>query len=170
VLIKASRAWMADVTAADVSVCRLSDGALLEGRAPSVELGLHVGALRRRPDMNVVLHFQTPFATALACRRGPAPDYNVLPEIAYYIGPVAQVPYRLPGSPELAQAVSDALGRCDLAQLANHGQATVAKDYAHAIQNACFFELACEVIVRNAGRSRAIPRGRRPQKGSRAGA
>jgi ribulose-5-phosphate 4-epimerase/fuculose-1-phosphate aldolase len=161
---------MADVTAADVSVCRLSDGALLSGRAPSVELGLHLGALRRRPEMNVVLHFQTPFATTLACRRGPPPDYNVLPEIAYYIGPVARVPYRLPGSSELAEAVAEALSRCDLAQLANHGQATVARDYAHAIQNACFFELACEIIVRNGSQSTAIPKARRPEKGSRGAA
>jgi ribulose-5-phosphate 4-epimerase/fuculose-1-phosphate aldolase len=158
VLIKASRVWMAETAEADVSVCRMADGRLLCGRPPSVETALHLAVLRNRPDMNVVLHFQTPFATALACRSGRPPDYRVLPEIPFYIGAVATVPYYPPGSSELADAVSEALARRSLVQMQNHGQVTVARDFAHAIQNACFFELACEVIVRNGGRTRVLPR------------
>ncbi len=37
----------------------------------------------------------------------------------------------------------------DLGVMANHGQVTVARDFDHAIQNAVFFELACEIILRN---------------------
>jgi ribulose-5-phosphate 4-epimerase/fuculose-1-phosphate aldolase len=158
VLIKASRVWMADATVDDISVCRLADGRLLSGRPPSVETSLHLATLRSRPDVNVVLHFQTPFATTLACRRGLEPNYNVLPEIPFYIGPIAHVPYFPPGSPALAQAVSSALAGHDMVQMANHGQATVAADFAHAIQNACFFELACEVIVRNGRSINPLPR------------
>lgn len=158
VLIKASRVWMADATVDDVSVCRLADGRLLHGRPPSVETSLHLASLRSRPDVGVVLHFQTPFATTLACRRGPKPNYSVLPEIPFYIGPIAHVPYFPPGSPALAQAVSSALAEHDMVQMANHGQVTVAADFAHAIQNACFFELACEVIVRNCGCTKPLPR------------
>jgi ribulose-5-phosphate 4-epimerase/fuculose-1-phosphate aldolase len=158
VLIKASRAWMANATRADVCVCRLSDGRILHGNKPSAEVDLHLATLRNRPDCNIVLHFQTPFATTIACRRGPAPNYNILPEIPFYIGPVASVPYFPPGSPRLAKAVSEALKRHNLVQMLNHGQAVTAVDFAHAIQDAAFFELACEIIVRNNSRTRKLPR------------
>jgi ribulose-5-phosphate 4-epimerase/fuculose-1-phosphate aldolase len=146
-LIKASRSWMERLAREDVSVCRVADGRLLRGRKPSVEIGFHSGVLRARPDVNVVLHVQSPAATALACRRGRC-NWAVIPEVPFYLGPVARVPYRLPGSRALADAVVEALGHHDLAVLENHGVVTAATDLDHAVQNAEFFELACEVLLR----------------------
>jgi ribulose-5-phosphate 4-epimerase/fuculose-1-phosphate aldolase len=37
----------------------------------------------------------------------------------------------------------------DLVVMGNHGQVTVARDMDHAIQNAMFFELASEIILRS---------------------
>jgi len=147
-LVKASRSWMARAGADDVSLCRIADGSLLEGRKPSVEIGFHAGILRTRCDANVVMHFQTPCATALACRKTDSINYFVIPEIPFYIGPVARVPYLPPGSEELARAVTEAMRDHDMVVMANHGQVTVAHDVDHAIQNAVFFELACEIILR----------------------
>jgi len=149
-LVTASRSWMERVTADDAAVCRIADGSLLDGRKPSVEIGFHAGVLRARPDVNAVLHFQSPFATALACQPD-AVDYDVIPEIPYYIGVVARIPYITPGSSELARAVTDALCDHDLVVMGNHGQTTVARDADHAIQNAVFFELACEIVLRSGG-------------------
>ena len=145
-LITASRTWLGTLTAEDVSVLRISDGELLSGRKPSVEIGIHTGSLRARPEMDVVLHFQTPAATTLACRPDEV-DYFVIPEIPYYIGRIARVPYIMPGTAELAAAVTAAIADHDMVQLSNHGQVTVGRDFAHAIQNAAFFELACEIIL-----------------------
>lgn len=156
-LIKASRSWISEMTAADIAVCRISDGALLEGPRPSVELGFHSGILRARPDVKVVMHFQTPFATSLACLKGGDINYFVIPEIPFYIGPVAHIPYLPPGSEALARAVIRAMRDHDMAVMANHGQVTIARDAAHAIQNAVFFELACEIIVRCGGRAKPLP-------------
>ena len=147
-LIKCSRAWMGTLTRADVAVCRIADGAILNDRQPSVELGFHAGILRTRPRVNVVLHCQTPCATALACMRVKDVPYTVIPEIPFYIGPIAEVPYLPPGSAELAQAVTQAMEEHDLAVLRNHGQVTVGQDFAHALQNAVLFELACSIILR----------------------
>ncbi len=72
-LATATRSWLERITPADVALCRISDGERLGGARPTVEIGFHAGILRERPEMNVVLHFQTPCATALACRiRDPA--------------------------------------------------------------------------------------------------
>lgn len=150
-LIKCSRSWMARVTPEDASLCRIADGAHLAGRKPSVELGFHAGILRERPGINCVLHFQTTCATALACQPARDVDYFVIPEIPYYIGPIGRVPYLPPGSPELARAVTEVMRTRNLAQMTSHGQVTAAADPDHAIQNALFFELACELIVRSNG-------------------
>jgi len=147
-LVKASRSWMARVTPADVSLCAISDGSLIEGPKPSVEIGFHSGILKARPDVNVVMHFQTPCATALACRRPEHVNYFVIPEIPFYLGPIARVPYILPGSKELAQAVTEAMVDHDMVVMANHGHVTVARDEDRAVQNAVFFELASEIILR----------------------
>ena len=156
-LIKASRSWMAELMAEDVAVCRISDGAALNGKTASVEIGFHSGLLRCRPDVDVVLHFQTPFATTLACRRDLEQiDFAVIPEIAYYIGPIGRIPYILPGSPALAQAVVATMKDHDLAVLANHGQIVVGKGFDDVIQKAVFFELACQIIVLGGQHIRAL--------------
>ena len=147
-LATSSRSWAEHLSGDEVSVCRIADGALLDGPKPTVEIGFHAGILRVRPDINVVMHFQTPCATALACRETDDTDYFVIPEIPFYIGHVARAPYLLPGSKELADAVTTAMHDHDMVIMSNHGMVTVATDYAHAIQNAEFFELACEVITR----------------------
>lgn len=156
-LATATRSWMADISAEQVAVCRIADGVLLEGVKPTVEIGFHAAILRTRSDVNVVLHFQTPHATALACQSAGDINYFVIPEIPFYIGPVARVPYFLPGSKELAEAVTGAMQDHDLVVMSNHGLVTVAADYAHVIQKAEFFELACEIITHSGGALSPLP-------------
>ena len=79
-------------------------------------------------------------------------NYDIIVEVPCYIGPVAVVPYLLPGSPELADAVVAAMTGHDMAQMRNHGQITVGTTFDDAIQRAAFFELACEVILRGGDR------------------
>lgn len=146
-LVTTSGSWMENMSADGVCVCSISDGTAMDGKTPSVEIGFHAAILRSRPDVNVALHFQTPCATALASRPAENINYFVILEVPFYIGPVARIPYFQPGSEDLAGAVTDAMRTHDMATMANHGQVTVADNLAHAIQNAVFFELACEIIV-----------------------
>jgi len=156
-LATATRSRMADISAEEVSVCRISDGVLLDGAKPTVEIGFHAAILRTRSDVNVVMHFQTPHATALACQQAGDINYFVIPEIPFYIGHVARVPYFLPGSEELAEAVTNAMQDHDVVVMSNHGIVTVAADYAHVIQNAEFFELACEIITHSGDALSPLP-------------
>jgi ribulose-5-phosphate 4-epimerase/fuculose-1-phosphate aldolase len=149
VLATTTRCWIGRLTEDDVAVCRLEDGSVVNGKKTTVEFGFHLGILQARPDIDVVLHFQTPAATALACRAKPVESYAVIPEIPYYIGQIGWVPYVMPGTAELAAAVVEQMRNRDLVQLQNHGQVTVGKGFDHAIQNAEFFELASYAIVHN---------------------
>lgn len=146
-LITSTGSWMERMTADQATLCRIADGAVLRGKKPSSEIGFHAGILRARPELNVVLHFQTPCATALACRKPDGLDYAVIPEVPYYIGPIGHVPYFTPGTDELAAAVTEAMRSHDMVLMANHGQVTAGRDYDQVVQNAEFFELACQILL-----------------------
>ena len=53
---------------------------------PSMESGFHLGVLRERPDVNVVLHFQSHYATAVACMKNRPTNFNVTAEIPCHVG------------------------------------------------------------------------------------
>jgi len=146
-LVTATGSWMERMTAEQATLCHTRDGAVLRGPKPSSEVGFHAGILRARPELNVVLHFQTPCATALACRKPDGLDYAVIPEVPYYIGSIAHVPYFTPGTDELAAAVTEAMRTNDMVLMANHGQVTAGRDYDQVVQNAEFFELACQILL-----------------------
>lgn len=149
VLISASGSWLPMMDAAEVAVMD-AEGRYASGQPrPSGEYRLHLGILKARKEVNTILHFQSPYATALACRKTP-PDYNVIIEIPVYIGKIVTLPFIQPGSRELAEAVVRSAETADLIQLSNHGQVVCGRDYKEVIQKAVFFELACSVII-NAG-------------------
>lgn len=147
-LVTATRAWLGEITADRISHVRISDGKVLNDRQPSVESLFHGGILKKRSDVNVVLHFQSPSATVLACGNPQRINFNVIFEVPYYIGTVAIIPTTEPGSKDLARAVIEAMTDHDMVILRNHGLVTVGADLNDAIQKAAFFELACEAILR----------------------
>ncbi|MCF6155649.1 MAG: class II aldolase/adducin family protein [Candidatus Brocadia sp.] len=146
-LITATCSWMAEMSREQIAICRISDGTVLNEKRPSAENDFHFGIFRERSDVNVVLHFQSPFATAVACNSRNPENFFVIPEIPYYIGSIAVVPYLNPGSNDLAKEVISAAKGHDLVILKNHGQVTVGRSFDDAIQKASFFELACEIIL-----------------------
>lgn len=147
-LVTATKSWISDITSEQVSICRISDGEVLNDRRPSIESGFHAGIFKNRPEMNAVLHFQSNAATTIACCDPKAVDFNVILELPFYIGEVASIPFITPGSKELAEAVISAMKDHDLVILQSHGQVTVGRDLDDTIQKAVFFELACDIILR----------------------
>lgn len=146
-LITQTDSWMSDISIDQVAVCRVSDMEPLNGKKPSKEIRFHSGILGEREDVDVVLHYQSPHATAVACHEPQIENFFVVPEIPYYIGRVGVVPYILPGSAEFAQAVTAVMTDHNLAILRNHGQVTVGKSLNEAIERATYFELACKIIL-----------------------
>ena len=144
-LITESGSWLAELTCDEIVPCRISDLSSLNGLKPSVEAGFHGGILTKRNDIDVVLHFQSPYATAMACQGHQSVNQFYIPEIPYHIGPVGIVPYLRPGSPEFAHAVISVMVDHNLAILRNHGLVTVGGSFKKAIERAVFYELACKV-------------------------
>ncbi len=150
VLVSGTGSWVPELTPDRVSVCRLSDGAILNGVKPSMESTFHMGVMRERPDVNVVLHFQSPYATAVACMDHRPDNFNVTAEIPLHVGPeIPMIPYFRPGSPALAQHVIEAMRDHNSVMLLKHGQVVCGKDFDETFERAMFFEMACRIAVIN---------------------
>ncbi|MCI5705737.1 MAG: class II aldolase/adducin family protein [Odoribacter sp.] len=149
-LVSGTGSWVPELRKEQIAVCRIADGVSLNGVKPSMESTFHLGVLRSRPDVNVVLHCQSIFATTVACMKNKPTNFNVTAELPCHCGSeIAMVPYFRPGSPELAQAVMEAMRNHDSVILEKHGQVFVGKDFNDAIEKAEFLEMACEIIVRS---------------------
>lgn len=157
-LVSARNCWLERLTEDNVARCNIEDGAALNGHKPSMEVGIHAGIMRYRPDINVILHFQSPAATAVACLDPADVNLALIPEMPYYVGSVGWVPYLAPGSDALTRAVVEASRAFDLLLLRNHGQITLARDFDGMLQNAEFFDLACEILLRAGSRVHGLPR------------
>lgn len=149
VLLSGTGSWIPELTPDRVSVCRLSTGEILNGVKPSMESVFHMGVMRQRPDVNVVLHFQSTYATAIACMDHRPADFNFTAEMALHVGDIVQIPYHRPGSPELAAKVIEALKCHNSAMLLKHGQVVCGSSYDQAFERAMFFEMGCRIACLN---------------------
>lgn len=147
-LISGTGSWVPSLREEQVSVCDVATGEVLNGVKPSMESVFHLGVMRERPDVGVVLHFQSPYATQVACSEVRPKSYNVTAEVPLHVGRVIpEIPFYRPGSPELAQAVVNALRDRNSALMLKHGQVVCGKDFDDVIQRAMFFEMACRICV-----------------------
>lgn len=93
---------------------------------PSSEWLIHRAVYQARPDVQAVIHAHPLHATLLAaCHR--TFEAHLIAESAYYLGDVPLVPYCLPGSEALANAIYHAVKTSDCLLLANHGTLVVGK-------------------------------------------
>ena len=147
-LISGTGSWVPSLREKQVSVCDVATGEVLNGVKPSMESVFHLGVMRERPDVGVVLHFQSPYATQVACSEVRPKSYNVTAEVPLHVGRVIpEIPFYRPGSPELAEAVVNALRDRNSALMLKHGQVVCGKDFDGVIQRAMFFEMACRICV-----------------------
>ena len=145
IAISPTGAVLAELEPEQVSVID-AEGNLVDGELePTSELDLHLGVYRRH-DAGAVVHTHAPWATAIGCA------VDELPCVHYQMlllgGTVRVAPYRTFGTPELADAVLDALEGKTAALMANHGALNFAASTPAAVEAALLLEWACEVYWR----------------------
>lgn len=132
----------AAVEAADVVLCNLEDGEVLDGaRRPSSELRLHRAIYRARPDAGAIVHTHSEYATTFAVLRERIPAIHYA--IAHlHTASVPVVDYATYGSEELARLAFAALGGGEQAALlASHGAVALGANLAEASRNAQILEM-----------------------------
>ena len=107
-------------TPADIVVMDLYAHVVEGERKPSSEWALHTAFYRQHPAARAVVHTHSMYCTVLACLGKPleAVHYAIAAAGAARV-PVA--PYRLFGTPELAEAAVETCGEGKAVLLGNHG-------------------------------------------------
>ncbi len=128
------------LTAEDIVVVD-KQGSVVEGKwKPSVETPLHTLLLRRRPDIDCVMHTHSPYATAFSLVHQPIPMF--LAESALCLGGEVHVaPYMMSGTQEFAEHIAKHLGQRTAILWGNHGALVVGQtlsltfSIAHALED-----------------------------------
>lgn len=140
-------------------VVRLSaDGAWAPRREPTSEYLIHTLTHQAFPDVRVVLHTHSAFATAAAVIGEDIPP--IVDEMTILIGGGLQVaPYAPPGSRELAQNAVAAMGDRKAVLLSNHGAVIAGVNPEDALKIAELTEHVAQIylLAKTAGKVRAIP-------------
>ena len=103
-------------------------GQVLEGtQKVSSELAMHLRCYRERPDVRAVVHAHPPMSTTFAVADVPLDDYAMIESICV-LGSVPVVPYAVPGTDAVAEAIAPYLRNHDALLLRAHGSLTVGCD------------------------------------------
>ena len=135
-------------------------GKVLEGGVPTKDVGVHMGILGIRPQINVVCHVHGAFIIAASALMDPGPDAlpPITPGFAYFAHPLRMVPFSVPGTKDLANATADEFSHpaCRALLLQNHGLVTVGENFEEAVNIAEEIDEAARIYLMTDGKAKAI--------------
>ncbi len=142
--ITPSRMYKGGLTEADL--VRIDEkGSVLEGSRPqSVEWQMHFSCYRVREGMTGAVHTHAPIATAFGIVNQTFPPINT---DAIFLRDTVTVPWFMPGSKELADAVGEALQKSRGCILQNHGLMTTGKTLRDAATRAMNLEETAKIVL-----------------------
>jgi ribulose-5-phosphate 4-epimerase/fuculose-1-phosphate aldolase len=111
---------------------------------PSSETPIHVAILRARPDIQAVVHVHAPRAITLV--NADLPFLPISTESAF-LAHIGRIPFVVPGTPALAEAIVDALGAGWAVLMQNHGLIVAARSLRRAADIAQIVERTADVIL-----------------------
>ncbi len=118
--MKPSGFAMDDMDADDLCGIRLASGEQIKGEhKPTSEVSMHLAIYRERPDVHVIFHTHSPWASGVI-----SSGTELKPMFAEYIndlGRTGTVPYITPTTQALAEAMGEKAKTCDTIFMVNHG-------------------------------------------------
>jgi L-fuculose-phosphate aldolase len=129
----------------DSLLCITADGAIVAGEGkPSVEYQMHWQSYGARPEATAAVHTHAPYVTAFGITNQKFPPINT---DAIFLADTQIVPWSMPGSKELADAVAEALKVSRGAILQCHGLMAVGKTMRDAATRAMMLEETAKLVI-----------------------
>ena len=124
-----------------------ADGTAHGRRLPSSEWRFHRDILCERPEIHVVLHAHSPFATSVACLRQGIPAFHYMVAVAGGRD-IRCADYATFGTEELSRHALRALDGRKACLLGNHGMIALGADFPGALKLAIEVETLAEMYWR----------------------
>lgn len=146
--LKGSNLGFDEVSPADVILLSW-DGEKLEGTAGRhVEFHIHTEIMRRRPDVNAVVHSHPLYSIAFAATGWPLRALSH--EGCYFVPPDLPrftVTHDVVGTVALGEALADCLGQRNAVLMPGHGITVVGASIGDAVASATHLERACRIAL-----------------------
>ena len=142
-----------------------ANGRLLSGDPPTKEVPLHNAMYETRATDQAVIHLHSTHSVAVSMLEGLDADDVVPPLTAYYlmrVGRTALLPYFVPGSPGIGDAIRGLAGKYSAILLSNHGPVVAGATLETAVWTIEELEETCKLMLLLDGRSFRLPEGPSP--------
>ncbi len=113
---------------------------------PSSEWFIHQALYKIRPDIHAIIHAHPTKASALTASYQMIQP-NLIAEVIYHLGDIPMVPYILPGTQALAEAVAAHAAKADVLLLSNHGVITLGSTVRQAFFHLELLESYAEIFM-----------------------
>ncbi|MCI4659177.1 class II aldolase/adducin family protein [Cryobacterium zhongshanensis] len=136
-----------DVLTIDEMVVVGYDGVVIEGDLfPSTETDVHLAHYRRRPDINAIVHTESPYANMFGAV-GKTIDPVLLNMVLYAKGAVRIMPFEFSTNKDFGELSAALMGDDTNAVVwGNHGMISVGEDVAGAFKVAVAVEANAQVL------------------------
>ena len=136
----------------DICVLRLDGEELYvpEGKRPTGETFMHLHLLRKRPDINAVMHAHPPLSTGISTSEAGrrAMRLPLIPEAMMQLGPVITVPYANPCMKDLGYQLDPVIDDTNGFLLESHGALVCSPNgVLQAIESLQIMESLAESVI-----------------------
>ena len=111
---------------------------------PSMEYNIHINIYKNRPDINAIVHSHPIYASAFSVMDKKI-NTQITGEINYILKEIAEIDYKLMGSPELAEECANKLTYHNVGIMKNHGAITLGKSLFEAYDRMEVLEFAAHI-------------------------
>ena len=130
----------------DMVVMNMHDYSYRGNRKPSIEYFMHAELLLQNPGANAVVHTHSTYALMMATARRPIPPVCD-DQVQILGGDIRVADYALPGTPEMARTVAEAIRGRGGALIPNHGAVTICRTPDEALLASVILEKTAQVYI-----------------------